>query len=416
MPVYSQTQSNQLLGVLVIGQRIRDNFSMSELKRLNAQIGLRIYQHIEHHHHLVISSFTAITPEELSSVPKGAFDETIQGQTYRSMAVPIKNFKGDAVGIMVVSVPKRDEALLTRSSLLDVALYILLMLGVLITAGFWFNRAFVSPVDHIAQAAATVAEEGILSVQVPEANALPEMRRVIRAFNRMLRQLLATEELRNTFIAALTHDLRTPLLAEKRTLETMDEFREELPSRYARLSSDLLKSNHQLLDMVNRLLETYQYEAGKVNVVPVNITLSAMVDDVFAKLSPLAGAKHIALTAEIAESFPVFRADYQQVERVLTNLVGNAIDNIQEHKTVTVSAESDDLWITLRVADNGPGIPGDRLPYLFERYSTGQQKAKKIGSGLGLYICRLILENHGGMIGVESTEGQGTAFVLKLPR
>lgn len=231
-----------------------------------------------------------------------------------------------------------------------------------------------------------------------------------------LEQLQEAEKLRSTFISALTHDLRTPLVAQQRAFEIFLKSKDALPPKLAGLSERLLKSTDDLLHMVNTMLETYQYEAGKTRLNLEPLPLAALVSDCFAALSPLAETRRIRLINWIPTDLGDIMADAHQLRRVFRNLVGNALENIPSGSEIRVSAaRMDGDIIEIQVRDNGPGIAPELLAHLFERYFTGDRIRQKIGTGLGLYICKMIMTLHQGAIEVESTLGQGTTFYLTLP-
>ncbi len=231
-----------------------------------------------------------------------------------------------------------------------------------------------------------------------------------------LTQLRESERVRETFIAALTHDMRTPLVAQQRAVELLLLKKNQFPPKLEGLLERLSQSNVDLLNMVNKLLEIYQYEAGKVELHAEPINLFELVQACFDEVSALAEKKAIQLENQIAKDFPTFQGDAQQLKRVFTNLVGNAISHISAQSLVQIIARHSTDWVEVQVKDNGPGIEPETLPHLFERYFLVKQKRKKIGSGLGLSICKMILELHGGNIQVESQLGQGTVFTIKLPK
>jgi signal transduction histidine kinase len=192
---------------------------------------------------------------------------------------------------------------------------------------------------------------------------------------------------------------------------------DELPLEMVNLNVGLLKSNNHLLDMVNKMLETYQYEAGKIRLVPESVNLSHLVAECLEGVQGWAQQKNVTLKNLIPADLPPGHWDYDQMRRVFQNLIGNALENIQDDRQVEVAVVPTDLenLIRVEVRDNGPGIHPDILPLLFTRYFTGDRRRQKIGSGLGLYICSMIIALHGGSIHVESTLGEGTTFVIHLP-
>jgi len=196
------------------------------------------------------------------------------------------------------------------------------------------------------------------------------------------------------------------------------EFKNELSPQFQTLTVNLSDSNDHLLQMVNRLLETFKYEAGREPLELYPVHLPTLVRDCISKLEPLAAVKQVRLHMELPEDLPLIQADGAQLERVFINLIGNAIENIppvgnQVWIRGQCGAEEGAETVEIRISDNGPGIPEEMRDNLFERYPTGH-RAQKIGSGLGLYICKMILERHGGKISLDRHRQKGTTFILQL--
>jgi PAS domain S-box-containing protein len=231
-----------------------------------------------------------------------------------------------------------------------------------------------------------------------------------------LDRLQKSEQIRETFVSALTHDLRTPLVAERRALDLLELQRQHLPEKIQGLTDRLIKNNDDLLEMVNKLLEIYQYEAGKVQLLPESVSLHVLVADCLSQLSILADAKQTVLQNKISPDDALILADSYQLKRVVINLISNAIQSIISQGTITIETHSRGNFTELSIQDNGPGISPEKLPYLFDRYFVVEQTSKKIGSGLGLSICKMIVTLHGGKIAVDSRLGEGTTFRILLPQ
>ncbi|WP_448563193.1 hybrid sensor histidine kinase/response regulator [Trichothermofontia sp.] len=234
---------------------------------------------------------------------------------------------------------------------------------------------------------------------------------------------------REDFVSRLTHDLRTPLIAADRMFNLfLEGALGELTPQMQEVLPSMIRSNQNLLQMVNQLLEVYRYEAGAKSLTFSMVNLQDLLQEVVLELRPLATAKNIALgfaTACGPTTFTRFEAagDRQELRRVFTNLVGNAI-KFTDRGAVKVAlacvmADSDDArspqqaWLVIRVKDTGPGIPVAEQATLFQRFRQGNHT--RSGSGLGLHLSRQIVEAHGGTIDVESSVGQGSAFVVRLP-
>lgn len=232
-----------------------------------------------------------------------------------------------------------------------------------------------------------------------------------------LDDLKQRDQERNHFISALTHDLRTPLVAEQRALELiLAGETSRLSERAQGLLKGLADNNQDLLKLVNQLLESFHASEMKITVHKEPVQLHTLVEECLNSISALAQQKHLNLQNEIPENYPVISADAEHMKRVLTNLVGNAIATIQENGTIDLSVEEQNTAVVIQVRDNGPGIPTELLPYLFERYHARSGMSRKIGSGLGLSICKTLVELQGGSIAVQSTLGEGTCFTITLPK
>jgi PAS domain S-box-containing protein len=230
-----------------------------------------------------------------------------------------------------------------------------------------------------------------------------------------LNKVQESEKLRSAFVAALTHDLRTPLLAQQRAFQILQDCQADLPPRVAQLTRQLVRSNDDLLTMVGQLLETYEYEEGCITLNREPVSLWGLVQDSLDSLELLLEQHRVRFINEIPEDFPIVDVDQAQLKRALKNLLTNSIENLPAHATITIAAQRNQNFVEIELADDGPGLDQTLLTTMFERYSIGDSTKKKIGSGLGLYMTRMILELHGGKIQAESTPGLGSRYYLTLP-
>jgi signal transduction histidine kinase len=420
VPVRDPQKPRIILGALVLGQSVAENFSFQKLSETLPELDVRIFQKDVSTTPLIFSSIAkgvGGTPPPWTIPNHRPFTERIGREEYRSLRVALLNFYGEPVGQVLISTPVQGDLWLEEGGgLFFILFYILLGLVGIGFSGWWFHRSFVHPLHNISLASSAVAQ-GDLTVHVPDQFTQNEIRLMVQNFNRMIRQLRMDEQLRNSFISSLTHDLRTPLLAERRVFELFQEFSDELSPQFQKLTQNLSESNDHLLQMVNNLLETFKYEAGRETLVLRPVHLPTLVSACLSRLAPLATANQVRLHQELPEDFPLIEADESQLERVFNNLVGNAIENIRP--------VGDQIWIRgatltdgieIRIVDNGPGLPREIRENLFERYAAGGYRTQKIGSGLGLYICKMIVERHGGKISLDSSQAPGTTFILQLQR
>ena len=225
-----------------------------------------------------------------------------------------------------------------------------------------------------------------------------------------------TERLRDDFIATLTHDLRTPLLAAIQTLRFfIDGTLGELTEKQRVLLSTMEKSNGDLLGLVNALLEVYKYESGKLTLCKTNFNINELVKQCYNELKPLSDKKNINFKIDYdIENEIIINADRGEIRRVITNLCGNAVNYTNKDGEINISLKCENKDIIFSVSDNGNGIPQEDIPHLFMRFSQGTSKKRSTGTGLGLYLSREIIEAHGGKIWLESKINKGSEFSFLL--
>ena len=223
------------------------------------------------------------------------------------------------------------------------------------------------------------------------------------------------DKLRDDFIATLTHDLRTPLLA---AIQTLTYFLNgdigELEEKQKLFLMTMKKSNEDLLGLVNALLEVYKYDAEKLTLTKTNFNIYNLVKQVYDELNPLAQSKNIEFTIDTELSDTEILADRGELRRVICNLCGNAINYTHEGGKVTITLKVEGKDLIFSVLDNGSGIPQEDIPNMFQRFSQGTSQKRSTGTGLGLYLSRQIIESHGGKIWLESVLNKGSEFSFLL--
>ena len=224
-----------------------------------------------------------------------------------------------------------------------------------------------------------------------------------------------SDKLRDDFIATLTHDLRTPLLAAIQTLKFLLEGAVgDLDDKQKLLLSTMQKSNEDLLGLVNALLEVYKYDAEKLILNKTDFNIYELALLVFNELKPLADKKEISFSIDCKEKDLEINADRNELRRVICNLCGNAINYTPESGNVAITIKSESSDLIFSVSDTGCGIPSEDIPNMFQRFSQGTTKKRSAGTGLGLYLSRQIIESHGGKIWLESKVNKGSEFSFIL--
>jgi two-component system, OmpR family, sensor kinase len=234
----------------------------------------------------------------------------------------------------------------------------------------------------------------------------------------LIKELKGADAHRREFLANITHDLRTPLTSLQGYLETLLMKEGTLtPEEQRNYLTIAMKRSDQMGKLVTELFELAKLDSPDVQVRFEPLSLAELIQDILQKFQLTVEKKKIALSMDAAEDLPMVFADIGLCERVLENLIDNAVRYTPEAGSITISAALAGDRITVRVSDTGTGIPQEEIPHLFDRlYRRGRsRKDGSVRSGLGLAIAKRILELHGSGIEVSSTINVGTTFSFTLP-
>ncbi len=223
------------------------------------------------------------------------------------------------------------------------------------------------------------------------------------------------ETVRRDFVSNVSHELLTPLASLKALVETLRGGALEDPATAERFLDRAETEVDMLTQMVQELLALSLIESGRA---PLHLRPTT-VEDVLVRpverLRPQAERAGLSLSVDLPSGIPMVLADLEQIGRVVTNLVHNAIKFTPEGGEVTVSVAQVGTEVVLAVRDTGVGIPKEDLPRIFERFYKADRARSGGGTGLGLAIAKHIVQGHGGRIWVESVEGRGSTFYFSLP-
>jgi signal transduction histidine kinase len=223
---------------------------------------------------------------------------------------------------------------------------------------------------------------------------------------------------KDQFLGIISHELRTPLNAIMGFGSILDDdLAGPLTDQQHAYLAKILCGAEDMLGLVNDLLDMSRIQAGKFSITPSCLALEGVVEDVQADLAPTAAARDITLGLELAPNLPPVWADRQRLAQVLSNLVVNALNFTQAGGRVTVRARVAGKFVRFEVEDNGPGIERAAQADLFAPFTqVDMSDTRKVGGvGLGLSICKSLVEAHGGTIGVISDLGKGAIFWFTLP-
>ena len=225
------------------------------------------------------------------------------------------------------------------------------------------------------------------------------------------------ERMRDDLIHAMVHDLRNPLTAIYGALTFLgDTMGDALPSDHQQLWDIAVDNTQGMLKLIRAILEISRLENRQMPLDHTLVSLPNLVTDVLASQLPLAAEKEIDLESDVPSTLPPVWVDAGMIERVLKNLIGNAIKFTPSGGKVCVAAEDrtkEQSRLLVTVSDTGSGIPPEIGERLFQKFVTGKQKGR--GSGLGLAFCKMVIEAHGERIWVKDTLENGATFAFTLP-
>jgi two-component system sensor histidine kinase KdpD len=297
-------------------------------------------------------------------------------------------------------------------------------------AGFGTDTLPGSEVLYIPLRAPTKAR-GVLAVKAHNRRMLriPEQRQLLDTFAALIAIALErvhyvgvaqdallrmeSERLRNSLLAALSHDLRTPLTVLVGLAESLALTAPKLSSAQLETAQAMQDEAHRMSTLVSNLLDMARIESGEVK---LNLQWQPLEEVVGAALEAARGMllRH-SVVVQLPRDLPLVKFDAVLIERVLVNLLENVSKYTPSGSTVTLSAQVIGDQLSVSVADNGPGLPAGREEAVFQKFTRGERESSTPGVGLGLAICRAIIESHQGKITASPRPGGGAIFTFTLP-
>lgn len=222
------------------------------------------------------------------------------------------------------------------------------------------------------------------------------------------------DSLKEDFVATLTHDLKVPIIAEANMLEFfLQEKFGTLNDKQKEALENMRASNKELLDLVQIVLETYRLKEDEIDLNLEKISVKKFLNIIADEMTYIAQKTNNKIVVTVPEDYEI-KIDFLHFKRVLKNLVNNAILYGKSNTNIEITAKIVDGKSQIIVKDYGKGISSEDIEKIFNKYFSASKKFRKIGTGLGLYLSKKIVEAHGGKLGVESQEGEYTKFFIDM--
>lgn len=379
----------------------------------------RVAREFEQIPHDMLTRLTSATPDKVGP----GIDPRFVRATKPVAVEPID--LGGAPGYLYIV--HKDLSLLASVAWSDLAWLVGCWIGLTALAAHFALRGISDPLTRLAQNVESLdtanpsmpATEGLSSTAPSEIRRLEHgIGGLAKRIADQVRALKAADEERRVLFAAISHDLRTPISSLSGYIETVasrDHLGDEERKRLCAVSLDETKLLVRLLD---DLMDLARLESPEMKIDREPFPLSEAVAIVYRRFKVAAATKNVSLLVPGGlEACPPLDADPAMVERLLGNLVQNAIEHTPPGGMVRVDARLAGMWAEIQVTDTGPGIPPDQVTHIFERFYRGPSSAgtAKSGLGLGLAIAKRIVELHGGEIRARSPPVRGASFRFTLP-
>lgn len=338
-----------------------------------------------------------------------------QGTNVLAVTVPLKRH-GDVVGAVYLfeTIDSIDKLIASvKMSLYVFSTLISILIGML---SFGMSYIITSPIDEVIKIARNISK-GDFSQKLP-VKGHNEFAQMAQTMNYMSDELENLEENRRKFVSDASHELKTPLATIKLICDSIVSTDNPDPAMIQDFLGDLSDEVDRLTRIVERLLTLTKLDSGKSEPKLTPVDFVVMLNAITKKLTPAADSKNIVLYSDFGNvSLEPMNLDYDKIWEAIYNIIDNAIKYSPVGGFVKVSLDAEDKWVSVKVEDNGPGIPDSEKEHIFERfYRLDDSRARDTGgTGLGLAIAKESVLLHGGQIGVTGTEGMGSTFYIKLP-
>jgi len=282
-------------------------------------------------------------------------------------------------------------------------------------AGYYMAKRALEPIHEITSTARGVAA-GDLTRRLKSKSQDKEIQILVRVLNKMFTDLEASFQAQKRFTADASHELRLPLTILKGEIEVaLRHPRSE--DEYQHILRQQLGTIDRIQRIVNDLLTLARADAGQLEIVQTPVDLSLLLQEVGQQHLILFDSQHVKLDMQIEDGLEIM-GESSQLERTVMNLLSNAFKHAPQHSSIQLHAWAEDNSAILCIRDEGPGIAAEQQQRLFDRfYRADDARCRKEGegAGLGLAICKRIVDAHSGELRVESTLGEGSSFYVRLP-
>lgn len=310
------------------------------------------------------------------------------------------------------SIEEDEELIANFHKIFGVAILLMLLSGSLL--GLLITRRAMSGVERVTQTAVRIGK-GDLTHRVPIENEGEEIENLASAFNDMLERIHTIVKELKEVTSNIAHDLRSPITRIRGIAETTITGNQE-QEEYQAMAGMIVEECDSLVVMINTMLEIAENDSGIKEFSTDPVDMTGVARNAYELFQPVAEQKGIYLKYENPPDTLITLGDVTRLQRLVANLLDNAIKFTPAGGNVILSSSGTDTQLKISIIDSGIGIENDVLPHIFERFYRADRSRSTPGNGLGLSLARSIARAHGGEITVKSQPGKGSTFTVILPR
>ena len=302
--------------------------------------------------------------------------------------------------------------MMVQNPLTMVLMLYLLSFAIASTLAVYVSRQFLSPIEELSKASQRVAK-GDFSVRIPDHHNTEELHNTFSNFNTMVRELSSIETLRNDFITNVSHEFKTPLSAIEGYAMLLQDTGLSDTER-VEYAQKILLNTSRLNDLTGNILLLSKLE--NLNYAPERekYRLDEQIREAILLLEPKWTAKEIQLDLDGLTDTTIVSNEALLLQ-VWMNLINNAIKFVDSNGTISINIMDEPGYVRVEIRDNGIGMSQETMDHIFEKFYQGDTSRRSEGNGLGLTLCRKIIEKCGGKIAVASTPGEGSVFTVMRP-
>ena len=346
----------------------------------------------------------------------GYIELTIPLTKTKPVAMPggEETYAENVIGVMLTSVStetiRQTMEIMSEKALIMEAMVVIIVFAVAFSVAALLSGAFNKITDAVNE-----VKEGYSDEQV-ELTGIDETDRIVEAFNRMLVRMKTLDDSRQEFVANVSHELKTPLTSMKVLSDALLMQPDAPAELYQEFMQDLSEEIDRENQIINDLLSLVRMDKTAAKMCVASRDVNELIEMILKRLRPIARKNNVEV---VLESIRPVTAEIDEVKftQAISNLVENAIKYNRENGKVKVTIDADHQAFSVEITDNGIGMPEEALEHIYERfYRVDKSHSREIGgTGLGLAITRNAILLHRGTIKVESVEGEGTTFTVRIP-